>query len=130
MANRPPSYVGAWNIAHFGELVRYYEKLPGSGPYFHMFVERTDGARIFGKIEDVVHGGATFEGERTEERIEFDKKYFPYAIERGGYSGVMHYSGLIKEVEVGSEGIRTSEVVAGIVTFDRPKAPITFLMIR
>jgi hypothetical protein len=65
--NGTPDYVGVWNITH-----------PSQG-YFELFLDKSENG-FKGRIEDCL-GSAKFEGEISNEKINFTKKYdFPLSI--------------------------------------------------
>jgi len=87
-----PDYTGAWGVSHFHQLPTW-QKAITSGPYFHLFIDKRDGQRFTGRIEDVF-GNSNVEGTITDNSIQFTKTYDKDAIEKGGSNQPLTYSGI------------------------------------
>ncbi|MCL5008409.1 MAG: hypothetical protein M1156_00775, partial [Candidatus Marsarchaeota archaeon] len=89
-----PDFIGTWDI-----------RIPPRG-LFELFIEKRDGGRIAGRIEDTI-GSAKFSGVSAEGRIDFVKQYMESAVDIGGIPDRIEYSGVVR---------RRSDVTGTFVT--------------
>jgi hypothetical protein len=93
--NRVPDFFGNWLVDNPQVGALSLIALGGEGD-FRMYIERRqamkDREKIAGTIEDQF-GLATFEGELSEQKINFMKTYSHEAIARGGAPNGVQYNG-------------------------------------